>query len=726
LKTKGGVLDLLDDGLDELAASAHAGFLPRIATTTLVAAVAAFMIAWRSALVWFLCTFFLELLAWPATRRQFLGEKVGRRTRLAHITLLAVTTLVWTVLGALLWTGGGIEGLVCAALIWISVIYFAQTNGYQSRSGVLFGGVLPGLAVILMVVFLHPGAPVRIVPVTAVLIIAYGFAMDGVMRALATRRRLLQAQEETRLSEMRYRTLTEASTDVIVRYNVDGIIEFVSPSVRRLGYEPEAVIGKYIYDFGHPDERKSHVIDRRTMVEQDVRGGDWRRQFRSRRADGSYIWVESNPSILRDANGEITGFVAIQRDITERREIEAELHRKTEEAEAAVHQAERANAAKSDFLAVMSHESRTPLNGVLGMAQAMERDRLSAVQAERLKVIISSGASLLTLLNDILDLSKIEAGMIELSAARFNLSDIAAELDTAYGAIAREKGVGLKITLSPDALGVYEGDQARIRQILSNLVSNALKVTEAGDVEVSIRREGEQLTFSVSDSGIGISEDSLPRLFEKFVQADSSTTRRFGGTGLGLAISRQLAEAMGGTLKAQSRVGEGSAFTLSLPLVRFGAEERRPEEAAASGPEAAFGRLRVLVAEDNPTNQMVLKTLLAQMDIDLVMVANGVEAIAAVKSDGVFDAILMDIQMPEMDGVAATREIRRLETLAEADPIPIIALTANAMRHQIEFYRSEGMDDHVSKPINLAELVAALERACHGRQTGKAASRASS
>jgi signal transduction histidine kinase/ActR/RegA family two-component response regulator len=370
--------------------------------------------------------------------------------------------------------------------------------------------------------------------------------------------------------------------------------------------------------------------------------------------------------------------------------------------------AESANAAKSTFLATMSHEIRTPLNGVLGMAQAMAGDELSDRQRDRLSVIHRSGEALLAILNDVLDLSKIEAGKLELEQLEFELAEVARGAYSAFTALANKKGLSFALDIE-EARGRYIGDPTRLRQILYNLISNALKFTEQGEIRVNARRDGDILEVSVRDTGVGIPPESLSKLFAKFDQLDSSTTRRFGGTGLGLAICRELAQLMGGEISVISDLGLGSTFILRAPLSWVGEEKAvcAPPETLSVQPEIA---LRVLAAEDNAVNQLVLKTLLHQMGVDPTVVENGKEAVTAWE-EGDWDVILMDIQMPVMDGLTATAAIRNLEADTGRPRTPIVALTANAMSHQVEQYIVAGMDGHVAKPIQAAELFAALTRA---------------
>ena len=364
--------------------------------------------------------------------------------------------------------------------------------------------------------------------------------------------------------------------------------------------------------------------------------------------------------------------------------------------------AEAANKAKSDFLANMSHEIRTPLNGVLGMVQAMERDALPDGQRERLALIGQSGETLLAILNDILDLSKIEAGKLELEDVEFELEPLADAVRRTFEPIAANKGLDFTLVVEPAASGCYRGDPVRVRQVLNNLISNALKFTRTGSVRVWVGVVDGGVRFSVTDTGIGVSPAQIARLFEKFVQADSSTTRRFGGTGLGLAICQELCRAMGGDISVTSEVGVGSCFAAVLPLTQVASPGPAPTVAVS---EASMGErpLRVLAAEDNAMNQIVLRTLLAQAGLEPVMVGNGEEAVAAWEA-GDWDVILMDVQMP-------TRQIRLREAETGRPSTPIIALTANAMRHQTDSYVAAGMSAVVAKPIVVGQLYDAMATA---------------
>jgi signal transduction histidine kinase/CheY-like chemotaxis protein len=405
--------------------------------------------------------------------------------------------------------------------------------------------------------------------------------------------------------------------------------------------------------------------------------------------------------------------------------------------------AETASRAKTDFLATMSHEIRTPLNGILGMAQALQADQLPADQADRVKVIRSCGETLLAILNDVLDLSRIEAGQLNVEREMFDMEHVTRGAVATFGPLAGKKGLDFGFSITEAAKGAYLGDRIRLRQVLYNLVSNAVKFTDAGAIAVGVSYQDGFVVLEVADSGVGIATDKLERIFDKFVQGDASSTRRAGGTGLGLAICRELCALMGGAIDVTSAHGKGSIFTVRLPLERVA--EPRPLEAApdpappkapqvapqaatesapqpapesASGPGAGAEAdeahpIRILAAEDNEVNRLVLTTLLAQAGVALTLVEDGAQAVEAWRG-GEWDVILMDIQMPVKDGVTAAREIRAEEISAGRPRIPILAVTANAMPTQCAAYQAAGMDLVVPKPLEAGRLFLAIDQALAG------------
>jgi signal transduction histidine kinase/ActR/RegA family two-component response regulator len=397
-------------------------------------------------------------------------------------------------------------------------------------------------------------------------------------------------------------------------------------------------------------------------------------------------------------------------------EREEDLKAAMRDLESARDAANAANVLKTQFLANMSHEIRTPLNGVLAMAEVMSMGELGDVQRERLGIIRQSGSLLLAVLNDVLDLSKIEAGKLSLITDDFDLVPTLSPTAETFQVLAQNKGLDFRFEISEAAEGWWRGDADRLRQIVGNLLSNAVKFTPQGEVEASVdvNAAGDALRLIVRDSGVGIAPEKLPALFEKFTQADNSATRRFGGTGLGLAICRELTQMMGGSIDVESREGHGSTFTVEVPLERGQATGAGQAEAAQ---DSGDRNIRLLAAEDNPTNQQVLAAVMESLGIDIDIVSDGKQAVEAWRVGG-YDLVLMDIQMPVMDGIDAAREIRSIEVAEQRKRTPIVALTANALTHQVDEYMAVGMDGHVAKPIEIAKLYEAISAALTAAATG--------
>ncbi|WP_172327410.1 ATP-binding protein [Mangrovicoccus sp. HB161399] len=515
-------------------------------------------------------------------------------------------------------------------------------------------------------------------------------------RALATvTRHLREAQRIARIGTVRW----DFRRDVVDWSDEYARLLALEPGGRMTGAEFQGML--------LPEYEASVVESERIALETSRRTGKYARReifYKVRARDGRVLQIEALSELLADENGNPVRMVSTVRDISEHVEREQALQE-------AVEAAEKANAAKSEFLAVISHELRTPMNGVLGMLGALEDSGLAPQQLERLRVARSSANSLLVILNDILDASKIEAGKLECNPEPFELQSVVRSVIHLNAVRAQEKGILLDSHVDEDVPPWLLADSGRVRQVLANLVSNAVKFTARGSVMLTVERlepgegEGEELRlrFCVTDTGTGIPEQHQAKVFGRFEQLGASYSHRFGGTGLGLAISLQLAELMGGTMSFRSKEGAGSSFWMDLPL--SAAEpvvKEQAEEIAIDLP-----RMRILVVEDNSTNQLVARIKLERLGQKSDMVLNGAEAVEAVQKYS-YDLIFMDLSMPVMDGTSATRAIRALG--GEIADIPIIAVTAHASQDLHDSFLADGFDDVLCKPVILFEVAQMLHK----------------
>jgi PAS domain S-box-containing protein len=525
---------------------------------------------------------------------------------------------------------------------------------------------------------------------------------------LETAYQRLYAQQ---LETQRLALVARHANDSVILMDRDGQIIWVNDAFTRItGWSAEDAIGRNPGELLNHPETDPEVI--RTVEDGRLRKAPFRVQLLNQRKDGKKIWVETNQVPMLDDKGEVATYIAVERDMTESKEYAVKL-------EKARRAAEDGARAKSEFLATMSHEIRTPMNGVIGMAQLLEDTDLDADQQLYAETILSSARTLLDLINDVLDLSKLNSGEVSLDAEDFNPRQCFENTIRLLQSQADAKSLNMVFSCDRTVPEVLNGDDRKLGQILTNLVGNAIKFTEAGQVEITLRAEpvanATELIFEVRDTGIGIQEDMLPRIFERFSQADAAISRRFGGTGLGLAICRRLADAMGGEISVTSEPGQGSCFKVRLPFgpsQTAGGSARARSEAELNGAMTAVALkgMRLLVAEDNRVNQILVQKFLKDFEIEIEIASDGAQAIQRAQTF-LPDIILMDMSMPVMDGIEATRIIR-------AQPIRqpvIIALTANAFDTDRADCLEAGMDEFLTKPISRPQLIEAL--LSHGRRT---------
>lgn len=516
------------------------------------------------------------------------------------------------------------------------------------------------------------------------------------------------------------------AADAILLVDRLGTYVYATASIERVtGYTVAETVGTNASAWLHPDDLAEHI-----KKVQALRDGTWVgptspvTQYRRKHKTRGWVWVEALGANLTD-DPAVGAIVVTMRDMTERRRILEELERAKEAAEAA-------SIAKSAFLANMSHELRTPLNGVIGMVELLARTALDDRQRRYTEVARASANSLLAVINDILDFSKIEAGKLEIRTVAFAPAEVVREVESVLRLSAEQKGVGLRCELGEDFTRQYMGDPGLLRQVLMNLVNNAIKFTAHGEVVVTAKIDGIDdgtripvLHMDVRDTGIGISREGIARLFQPFHQVDVSTTRSHGGTGLGLAISSQLVCRMGGTISVASEVGEGSMFSVRVPMREAEGQGATPPGTSASArPRVTQGisptrtKLRALVVEDSEINAEVAGELMRSVGIEVDFAVNGALAVAAALAQR-YDFILMDCQLPEMDGFEATRRIRAHECAGtiSGPRLPIVALTASATTNDLDACLAAGMDSYVTKPVDPDHLFEAISRVT-GREVG--------
>ncbi len=513
---------------------------------------------------------------------------------------------------------------------------------------------------------------------------------------------LAQAElSRTARDTQRLALVAKYARDSIIICGPDGHIEWVNDAfTRTTGYDLTEIVGLRPSDFLNAPGTDPGTIAR--LV--DARNGHLpvRAEILNRTKTGQLMWMETSITPIASDAGGVEAWIAVERDITEAKQREAELARAREAAE-------EAGQSKSRFLANMSHEIRTPMNGVLGVAELLADTRLSVTQRDYVETILDSGRMLLEIINDILDLAKLQSGKATLESRTFALGAAVEGVLRILGPAAAKKGLEVRLVMPPDV--AVRGDEGKLRQILLNLIGNALKFTREGSVTVTVRPPligADVLEVDVADTGIGIAPDRIGRIFDSFSQADNGISRQFGGTGLGLTICSMLAEQMGGGISVHSEIGHGSVFTLRAVMPRDVAPAPKTQVRRATTLRPG---LRLMIAEDNRTNLMVVRKMLKGQTAVLIEAENGAEAVRMYREDPP-DLVLMDVSMPVKDGMQATREIRAHEAALGLPHCPIVALTANAFGEDRLACRDAGLDGFLVKPLSRADLLAEIDAHC--------------
>ncbi|GAA6201417.1 ATP-binding protein [Aquicoccus sp. SU-CL01552] len=643
----------------------------------------------------------------------------GISTLTATIQALAVSVCI-----ALSWFG---ETTSASPLFAIAFLAGAAINGglvlpYHRAAGTVRLVIYVTLAGLLFVLtgIMH-GAPDTVFSMNAAGTLMLGFmvfsfldyAVSGFHQHQASTRAVIEKSAELKAVNIelaarqkeaqRLSLVARNAHDSVLLLNRDGRIAWVNETFTRItGYLPQEAVGRFPGDLLNGPETDQRVVA--ALNDALARGVPFRGEIQNRSKSGETIWIETNQVPVIDAAGEVDVIVAIERDITATKHHQREMSLARQAAEEGAR-------AKSEFLATMSHEIRTPMNGVIGMADLLVESGLNADQRVYAETIRSSAQALLTIINDVLDLSRLDARRMTLDPVDFDLKTCVQEPVRLLRPQARKKGLSLRLDFAGEGGDRLHGDDSRLRQVLINLIGNAIKFTSTGGIAVRVCRAptGDGMTslrIEVEDTGIGIPKDKQEHIFERFAQADASTTREYGGTGLGLTISRMLVEEMGGTIAVRSEPGCGACFeiALCLPAAESTGDDRARD---ASPPDAAGQTLlagkRILVAEDAEVNRILIGKYLGGIDLRLDFAHDGLEAVEKTLESRP-DIVLMDMSMPGISGLEATRRIR---AAAVAQPV-IVALTANAFDSDREACLEAGMDGFLTKPVRRAELLAGL------------------
>jgi PAS domain S-box-containing protein len=636
----------LAGAIDETATAIHNVVAVRLLVTILVALTASMMLPLRVISLWTAMNLALEAWCWFAARPEGRSKAADWWARASFVCSYTGISLTWLLLSVLLWRSGSIEGQASGVGLFMAGGALAVMLFHNTPLVFLIAGMAPSTAV-LAVITLADGQSHHMLPVWIMLGLGAFFCLGRSLDSPSVQ----QSQRRINASLRNFEILAENVSDVISRTNVAGVREYLSPGCFAvLGYQPEELIGTPSFDFQHPDDKPLVDAFTRRLLSDPTQPA--MTTVRVRHKDGRWLWLQVIGRVILE-DGVPVGMIGVSRDVTAQVVAEAAL-------QAAKAQAEAANQAKAEFLANVSHEIRTPMNGILGALYLLEREPISEAGRELMRHAADCGRMLSQLLNDVLDFSKIEAGQLELAPEPMNVRDALETVAALLSSQARAKDVDLSVEVSGEDPWI-EADPVRVRQSMFNLLGNAVKFTARGRViarlaiETVAPRSGGQVrrrvSLEVEDSGIGISAQAQAHLFERFRQAEGDTQRRFGGTGLGLTITDALARMMGGQITFASVEGKGSTFRMVFEAPAALAVQ------VVAAEEGLLDGVSILLVEDNVTNRLVARTMLQRLGAEVSEAEDGLAGLEAAR-EGAFDLILMDVQMPRMDGVKATRDPR--------------------------------------------------------------------
>ncbi len=637
-----------------------------------------------------------------------------RRIHLISTLTAILQALTITACVALSWFGPNSAG---EALFPVAFLTGAAVNAGlvlphhpaagRARLAVYFSAIL--VILVSIFVFAKGAGPWGVLDICGMVIMVYlifvilNYTIRGFRQTqantleLVTRgRQVIEREREARQLSL----VARNANDSVILSDAQGIITWVNDAFTQItGFTARQAVGRHPGELLNGPDTDPATIQ--AIIDAGAAGVPFRGEIQNITADGRSIWIDTNQVPVLGNDGQVEMTVSIERDVTAAREQARDMAQ-------ARHAAEEGARAKAEFLAIMSHEIRTPMNGVIGMADLLSESDLTPEQAHHVDTIRDSSEALVKIINDILDMSRLEAGKMTLALAPFRPAGCLPQIVELLRSSAERKGVALRLEGADQLPERVIGDEGRLRQVLINLIGNAIKFTDQGAVTVRVQAkpvgDGHDMCIEVEDTGVGIPPDRLGAIFDSFVQADAATTRRFGGTGLGLSISRMLVEAMGGTLTARSEPGQGSCFVLQVHLARA-APEAPPPAAPDAQPVERLRGMRVLLADDNKVNRMLAGKYMKDLPITLRFAHDGQQAVQAA-AEFAPDLIFMDMSMPVVDGLEATRRIR-----AAAGPQPVIvALTANAFDSDRDACRDAGMEGFLAKPVRRADLLACLLR----------------